>query len=222
MLASYSSQVFDSLNDFETAKLELFEAEKILPQIGNLICEYNLYEKFGVCLLHKHFNLSANEILVEVVGKNKSDSQPVFYDNQSNLMPHTWKVHKLTDGSLTLYPLEFVDSSNNNFNSVITVSDLEFFRHIASKLSKLKMTETFGITMLHRDDISIAEDEILVESSNNIERLLTVVPVKKGEIDLLTVTKTTWKFSPGANNKSISLCIGHCIKCCKGHCPRLS
>ncbi|MBD2303175.1 glycerol-3-phosphate ABC transporter substrate-binding protein [Nostoc sp. FACHB-190] len=213
MLAEYSSEVFSKLRDFDTAKTKLLEVEKILPELGCIIRKYDLQEKIGICLLHKHFNIDETERLVENFQDGKFYSRPVKYNNELCLVPHTWKLEILSNNVFNWYPLEF--GYRNNLDLPI-IDNLDFFVEMSLTLSTLNMEDTFGVTVLHRDFITLDRDEILIETSDDSQRVLIVSSVKKSIVDKDKdlLTQTIWKFS---SNNLEHHCSGHCHHC-NQHC----
>lgn len=56
---------WSALLDIDDVKPLKDEDYQVLEKIGAVLKLYGYEERFGVCLLHKHFDLAANEKLVE-------------------------------------------------------------------------------------------------------------------------------------------------------------
>jgi hypothetical protein len=56
--------------------------------------------------------------------------------------------------------------------------------------------ERFGISLIHRH-FDIADDEEMMEYTDAQQRILTIKPVKKSDIDWENTTITNWKLTEG-------------------------
>lgn len=218
MLTSYKPDVFDCLEHFFSAKDLLEQAKDNMTQLGAIVRRHGLQKQVGICLLHKHFDLSDNERLVEVFEGNNAYLQPTA--EYSDAIPYMWKVERNeTSGESVWFPLEFVRVTEAVSAAVerseAVVNNSEFLNEIADKLSELGMTNMFGISILHRDAIQVAEGEILVESTDDEARILTLSSVPRQDVDSVTLTQTLWQF-PHAEGFEVGAMCTHCSHCT--HC----
>lgn len=212
MLTAYKPEVFDGLEDFFTVRDRLELVKHNLKELGAVIRSYGLQKQVGICLLHKHFNLSAEERLVEEFEGNNSYIKPTT--EYSDAIPYMWKVEQnQVSGEWVWFPLEFVRNTEQVAAAVerseAVVNNQEFLSAIAAKLSELGMTNMFGISILHRDAIKIAEGEILVENTDDEGRVLTFSSVPRPEVDPTTLTQTLWQF-PTVKGVDVAGFCGHC------------
>ncbi|TAF50707.1 MAG: glycerol-3-phosphate ABC transporter substrate-binding protein [Oscillatoriales cyanobacterium] len=196
MLTSYKPDVFDTLEHFFTARDLLEQAQDNMTELGAIIRSHGLQKQVGICLLHKHFDLSDNERLVEEFDGNNAYVKPTA--EYGDAIPYMWKVEQnQASGEWVWFPLEFVRVTE------------------AVKLSELGMTGMFGISILHRDAIKVAEGEILVESTDDEARVLTLSSVPRQNVDRTTLTQTLWQF-PNAEGFEVGAMCSHCTHCT--HC----
>ncbi len=78
----------------------------------------------------------------------------------------------------------------------INDADLECLAEVREVLKKYGKRERFGVTLLHKH-FDIAEDEILVETTDVEARLLTTKPMKKDCVG--NTVETTWMLLDGEN-----------------------
>ncbi|WP_293338838.1 glycerol-3-phosphate ABC transporter substrate-binding protein [Microcoleus sp. CAWBG58] len=218
MLTSYKPDVFDSLDHFFTARDLLEQAQDNMTELGAIIRSHGLQKQVGICLLHKHFDLSDNERLVEEFDGNNAYVKPTA--DYGDAIPYMWKVEQnQASGELVWFPLEFVRVTEAVSaaveRSAAVVNNSEFLHEIAGKLSELGMTGMFGISILHRDAIKVAEGEILVESTDDEARVLTLSSVPRQNVDRTTLTQTLWQF-PNAEGFEVGAMCSHCTHCT--HC----
>lgn len=55
-----------TLNDIDEIKPINDDDYKVLDEIGSVLRKYGRTNRFGICLLHKHFEIEEDEILFEV------------------------------------------------------------------------------------------------------------------------------------------------------------
>ena len=218
MLTSYKPDVFDSLEHFFTARDLLEQAQDNMTELGAIIRRHGLQKQVGICLLHKHFDLSDNERLVEEFEGNNAYVKPTA--EYGDAIPYMWKVEQnQISGEWVWFPLEFVRVTEAVSaaveRSAAVVNNSEFLNEIAAKLSELGMTGMFGISILHRDAIKVAEGEILVESTDDAARVLTLSAVSRENVDRTNLTQTLWQF-PNAEGFEVGAMCSHCTHCT--HC----
>jgi len=213
MLTQYDPKVFDALDDLDDAsRRRLKEEETKLPHLGNVILRHNLDQQVGVYLLHRHFELSHDERLVERFIGNRSFAVPLNVDEAVRAVPYTWKAVKNFDSEgWNFYPLEFVECPESIFFEKVTQNEA-FFADMANELSEMGVTDVFGVSILHRSAIKLAEGEILLETSNKQERRLNFSAVSKNKIES---TQTLWAFKPSEDGAcGQHECGNHCCWCC--------
>lgn len=218
MLTAYKSDVFDGLQDFFVARDELVESQAMLSELGDVIRRHQLEKYVGMCLLHKHFHLATEERLVEEFVGNNAYIKPTT--DYTDALPYMWMVKPSeTPGEWVWYPLEFVRNDGSISEAIARMEAVtgnqDFLNEIAAKLSELGLSNMFGISILHRDAIKIAEGEILVESTDDQQRVLTFASVPRPSVDPATLTQTLWKFPAAGGVESLAEC-SHCTHCT--HC----
>jgi hypothetical protein len=75
---TYTSSTYDGLLDIRESKLnfESINAKSFLPQLGNIFIKHNLEESYGLTLMHNHFPISSDEVLVESLNDDISVTVP--------------------------------------------------------------------------------------------------------------------------------------------------
>jgi hypothetical protein len=101
-----------------------------------------------------------------------------------------------------------------------------FFCELAERLAELNLLDVFGVVRRNICNIPIADDELLVERTDEANRLLTLKPEHRSELNIDELTETSWSFTPVEDIPDLNVtavckgthCTGHCISHCKGHC----
>jgi hypothetical protein len=81
-VAAYEPLLFAELPSFEEAQLNLARLEEKLETFGNVVSSHDGDDRIGLALLHKHFDLEPDELLVErvVADERVSIGQPRIVD----------------------------------------------------------------------------------------------------------------------------------------------
>jgi hypothetical protein len=219
---NYDGRVYEELHQFNTAKKLLSQNRHHIEHLGHVIVKHGFHDKFGVCLLHKHFDLFKDERLVRTI---KAQAKTVFIgpSNRSrDVVPYLWKTQLASKKTWSLSPLEYVvkgegrDSTNIDFQKYS-----EFLSEFSEHLSELRLHNIFGIATMNILSIPCKEDELRVETTDSDKRLLTVKIESRGSVELEELTETFWTFLPNdiIEINGVLKCIGtHCKFHCKSHC----
>ena len=210
----YHPQTFAQLNEFETAREMLESRKDDVDNLGLIICKHRLNEYVGVSLLHKHFELSERERLVEGFAGDKRCCRATAVFDDSSVTPYMWKVERAPSDGWRYHPLEFLPTNDTRLDFVKlskpVIDNTEFLAEFASELVASSLTETFGISLLHRQVIRRSDADMLVETTNAGTRELLFSVVPRGSVDPIRLTKTLWAFS--GTDESDTQCA-HCVHC---------
>jgi len=69
---NYSSEIFKVIPEFVDA-VSIFAARQAadaVDAVGRIFVEHNMYEQYGLIMVHRHFPVSTNEILVETINES--------------------------------------------------------------------------------------------------------------------------------------------------------
>ena len=221
MFKSYAPDVYGSLPDFAVTRNKASNVADSLAGIGDLISRRRLSSKVGFSLLHKHFDLSSNERLIEETGDNSTVVTPRPTDHKTAVSAYLWKAESTDEQDhYDWYPLEFMATADVGAVTQGVASSLEsdvvLLDQIAADLHRLALEDVIGITLLHRDQIEIPEGNVLVEVTDHDARTLTWSPVPKDLYSSDELVQTVWRIEPDGALQSVGDC-GHCLHC-SGHC----
>jgi hypothetical protein len=114
LLQNYEPEVFNELPEFDDARREASSYQKTIEELLELTAEYALEGHVTVQILHKHFNLTETEILLETSHPESSEhlsvSEPALREHHLEAIPHVFRFAD-SGSSTLLFPLEFVRSS---------------------------------------------------------------------------------------------------------------
>jgi hypothetical protein len=75
-------------------------------------------------------------------------------------------------------------------------SDLSCLQEVQEVLQRHGKSQVFGINLLHKH-FDLADDEIMLETQDPVERTLRSRPVKLSELEQTPYTVTAWRFDSG-------------------------
>jgi hypothetical protein len=121
LVIPYSSEIFNGLPSLEEAStaFEKCNGNAAVLSLLDLIEQHRMSNKFGVVLLHRHFDLQRNEALVDVNGTStawkidESSGATCFDKYGGQILPYSWAVR---DGQLTPYEFTFCNTQSQRRN----------------------------------------------------------------------------------------------------------
>jgi hypothetical protein len=222
-LRQYDAGVFQRLNEFHVARDRLEETQQSLAELGDVICLHNLHGRIGVSLLHKHFEISDDEVVVREFVQNVSYIKPWAVNHLSSPVPYLWKA-EITGRRAMYYPIEFCDypehlQAEARHDLEILNRSPAFLTAFANKLADLGRIEIFGLVSLRsRDGLILKPGETLLETTDEEHRILTLRPAQTSEVEGLDTTQTLWIFSPAPSRVGAVIAGATCAVHCAGHC----
>jgi hypothetical protein len=78
LIDSYNPSTYSGLLNIREAKanFESIKAKSFLQQLANIFIDSNLHETYGLTMMHNHFPMSSDEVLVESLNDKISVSVP--------------------------------------------------------------------------------------------------------------------------------------------------
>jgi hypothetical protein len=228
-LQDYEAGAFQTLSPFFSARDGLEQFKPLVKQIGDVICAHQLEKYVGISLLHKHFDIADDELVLREFCDNTAYMKPKKTCSVASSIPYLWRVSTGSAGK-GYYPLEFVDLPNQFRARAIEENDViqrsaEFLDDFAAKLDELQMVDVFGLAASHsRLPFVIDEGMTLLETSDEANRILTLQPSAQSLAQADTdSTQTLWLFAQQSGGLSPFVkadCVSHCITHCHSHCMK--
>lgn len=219
-LQKYSPAAFACLNDFESSKQLLLQNQQHIEKLGEVIRTFGFERHLGVCLLHKHFDLASDEVLVERIESKSSIIKPGPLSMKRDALPYMWCLANFDDNTKRWVPLEFavrqsVEQEHLEFVAGLSSAD-EFFQALTDILVTFGIQNVFGISLHHRSRIDFDRSEqLLLETDSHSERYMLIEPVRRVRATQPDWTQTLWRFPKHGNAVAEAECSDHG---CAGHC----
>lgn len=220
---AYDPAVYAALPTIRQAHDALDEVlPKDMEAISRLFVGHGVHDRLGLCLLHRHFDLAADERLVETVQPKGppelyefcstctghdviSKTSPVRDQALGVVSAHSWVLNE--EGNISAY--EFQDGTH-------TVDmPKAFLTELAALLKARGLLGVFGIHAHHRHGHD--PEGVLIEINDPYSRtnIVTNVPVKDSDGE--PVTHVLWQFTPPEEEGGIPIitlachCSGRCV-----------
>lgn len=78
----------------------------------------------------------------------------------------------------------------------LTESDSQMVDEVIAVLRKYDALDRFGLSLLHKH-FDISEDEVLMETTDLVERTQLIRPISKSQLENLTYMETAWRLDSG-------------------------
>ena len=232
-LMPYSAQDFNDVHDFMDVYKWSYQSS-IIQRLGAVMKKYGVSKYLNLQLLHTHFKIHKNEIIVEKLTHNESITKPVFVKsvNMGSLIPYLFKFTR--NGNAI--PLEFVEDSEfakyhttmTIINSTIGDNSTSFVKEFVQTLIHLNVIDIFGLGVPHRDHIGRPFGGHTTENSNSDERWYCVFGTHgKTQQSVTPVSACAHQCSHHCNatshvEKQQSTPVNACAHSCSHHCNSTS
>lgn len=223
---NYSSSVYQNLPTFREAQKQLELHRNKIDVMGDVICQHDMHQEIGITLLHKHFDLECNEILVRKFQNNSFSIYPQK-TNQEEVIPYMW-IFKQENAKWSIYPTEFITFSDKTLPlqeiSRKVEQNVSMLQDIANVLCHYSIDTTFGISLMPYRLFNLGADECLMETEDKQERSLLVSTVPTLSLNEDETTQTLWFFTKNKVPNTLiingTICISHCSSHCKHTCNK--
>ncbi|MEU2655895.1 hypothetical protein ABZ615_11250 [Streptomyces sp. NPDC007325] len=230
---SYSPEVFDGLPLFRDSKEALRTNRARLCPLGGVILHHGFGRSMAISLLHKHFPMAENEFLLRSFDMQaRTVTMRPVKEGMDRSIPYLWRAVRESKGRFSYYPLEYVRAEDAPELVGFDLADhQDFLSDMAQVLVEHDLLDLFGVAHPNITKLRESEDELLVETTDSKNRVLTVRPEPGPPPAGDELTETLWTFSPvhqdseqGEGEEDAVLgctgthCAGHCHGHCLGHC----
>jgi len=177
--------------------MEMGNGEKWFSELRDILKKYNALDRFGITLLHKHFKIDEDEMMLETIDVEKRR----LYMSPVKSKDYLGKGDK----SLTTTSLKLVDDDNVAIQTTmwsktpegskmlkISESDAKCFYELRQILKKHNALERYGIGLLHKH-FDVNEGEVLYETTDVEKRIQIIRPIKIQDITDESIITTCWK-----------------------------
>jgi hypothetical protein len=192
----YDPTMFETLPSFEEAQHNLAQIEAKLPAIAQEISQYDSDGRIGLALLHRHFTIARNEILVErVIPEERVTQGTPQLAGEVEVVPHLFRA-TCSGRGFDWHPVEFVELAEASSDASATWAwfraNGDMLNAVAAALEEEGALDAIGLSLSHgREEIACEADEVMVEETDEATRTLTMRPRRLDDICGIS-TPTNW------------------------------
>jgi hypothetical protein len=186
-------------------------AELFIKDIAEAIIKYGLQDYIGLRLIHKHFKIGSNQIMVEEY--EEIEGVPSFVTSAKNLedaiainsIPASWIFTEQG-------PIVFETSTDKEVldGVALLLKNPEFIEEFKKLINSYQLNEIFALAVLRRKLLSqdMQNNEIYLESNYNKPKSMSVVQLSQGDsLNNARTIQTNWKFKEHLKELRCILCI---------------
>ncbi|MBV9092252.1 MAG: hypothetical protein JO044_20435 [Mycobacteriaceae bacterium] len=195
-----------------------------LQELGHYLADADAWQRFGVWLLHKHFEPAPGEVFVEraSTAARKTQTTPVARSAFGQQALHTTAIRfdDSVSSGLGVIGMEFAEPGDFGEISPLSDDDEAVLAGIAERLAAHGKTERFGVRLI-RNPLGLAEHQLLHETCDSTQRMLQCTV---GERDALladhTIVQTAWRWNVVHGKTETTVmqdCTATCVRAGEGH-----
>lgn len=142
-ISDYHFGTFSRLPYINTARKEWEKTKDSIEILGDIIVKHGLHNDIGIVLLHRHFDITEDEILVEQVDSKQSVTQPILIaDADPSVIPHSFMM----TSTFKWAPYEFTGACVDSARKLANVfSNSDFLAEIQQKMVDLSLNQVYGL-----------------------------------------------------------------------------
>jgi hypothetical protein len=193
-----------------------------LEELGQYLAGTDAWQRFGVWLLHKHFEPAPGEVFVEraIAAPRKTETTPRERSGFPELSTTAIRFGDALGAEMAVIGMEFAEPADFGDVSPLSDADEAVLAGIAERLQARGKTERFGVRLI-RNPLGLSEHELLHETCDRAHRTLHCTV---GERDAMladrTIVQTAWRWRVvhGETQPMVMQdCTAGCVRIAEGH-----
>lgn len=216
---------YEVLSDMDATDVgELREDDRAcLEELGQYLVSTDAWQRFGIWLLHKHFEPAPGEVFVErtMSAPRRTETAPALRSAFGEQGLSTTAV-RFGDsaGGVDVIGMEFAEPGDFGDAAPLSDDDEAILAGIAERLAAHDKMARFGVRLI-RNPLGLSEDELLHENCDRAARTLYNTVGERGTMLAdENVIQTAWKWRVvlgGADAIVMQDCTAGCVRVGEGH-----
>lgn len=212
LLPTFSPVAFNKMVDLMDTHKDGGARQAFLAKVyalGTVICDHGMQNDVGVWLVHKHFDVGADERVLAEVKDRKIEVQVVKGAPADSDVPVFFQVQP--DGWAPMQYVQVPSHSDHVLQRVRKVTAAsEFLKAFGACVRALGMEEELGLCIQHNDLLTLNPSEGLMETTVEGEKTQTLTVMGVNDLAARSDASTTsWKFV-----LEDSMRMGYCQQMC--------
>jgi hypothetical protein len=182
------------LPDMDTTDVGVLDQDDwtCLNELGRYLVDNEASQRFGVWLLHKHFQPAPGEVFVEraFAGARKTETAPLARSDQHALEATSIRF----DDGDEVVGMEFAPIGDFGDTAPLSDDDEAVLAGLAERLGAHGKRDRFGVRLI-RNPLHLSSDEVLHETCDSARRTLQChVAERAGLVDDHDTVQTAWRW----------------------------
>jgi hypothetical protein len=191
-----------------------------LAAVGQYLADSDAWQRFGIWLLHKHFEPGPGEVFVEQATWAPRGTRTAPLPRTAELDVTAIRFEDTTGGELGVVGMEFAGPADFGDTGVLSAEDEAVLAGIAEQLAAHDKLDRFGVRLI-RNPLGLADTELLHETSDSAARTLHCeVGDRNTVLADAKVVETTWRWRV-VEGKTAPIvmqdCTASCVAVGEGH-----
>jgi hypothetical protein len=225
-LRDHGVQDYEALRHMDTTDVgDLSDDDRAcLAELGEYLSGTEAWQRFGIWLLHKHFEPQPGEVFVEhsMQSPRRTETAPAMRAGfaATGLSTTAFRFDDSPSDGVAVVGMEFAEPDDFGDTEPLCDDDEEILTGICERLKAHDKIERFGVRLI-RNPLSLTENELLHETCDSATRTLHCTV---GERDVMLANRdtiqTAWKWrvvSNGVHAVVMQDCTAGCVRVGEGH-----
>jgi hypothetical protein len=217
---------YEALRHMDTTDVgELSDDDRAcLEDLGQYLVSTDAWRRFGIWLLHKHFEPQPGEVFVEraIRSPRRTETAPVMRSAfaEQGLSTTAIRFDESISTGVGVIGMEFAEPDDYGDTEPLSEDDEIVLGGIAERLQAHDKTQRFGVRLI-RNPLELSDAELLHETCDSATRTLHCTV---GERDAMLadqhVIQTAWKWrvvQGGSDATVMQDCTAGCVRVGEGH-----
>jgi hypothetical protein len=217
-MRDHDAQDYAELRDMDATNVgELAEDDRAcLDELGQYLVAAHAWQRFGIWLLHKHFEPAPGEVFVEraIHEPRGTETCPVprsAFTGQE-LSTTAIRFDDSVSSGVGVIGMEFAEPADFAGVSPLSDDDEAVLAGIAQRLQAHSKIDRFGVRLI-RDPLGLSDKEMLSETSNSAERTLNCTVTERGAMPSQSTIETNWRWRVVRGNGAPAVMVDCTVGC---------
>jgi hypothetical protein len=190
---------YSELRDMDATDVgELADDDRAcLDELGQYLVATDTWQRFGIWLLHKHFEPAPGEVFVEraIREPRGTETAPVPRSSfaEQGLSTTAIRFDESVGSGVGVVGMEFAEPAHFGEVSPLSDDDEAVLAGIAHRLQTHGKIERFGVRLI-RNPLGLSEHELLSETSDSSRRTLRCIVTERDAMPAQTTIETNWRW----------------------------
>ena len=215
---------YETLDDMDATNVGTLAADDraCLEDVGQYLAATDAWQRFGVWLLHKHFEPRPGEVFVERVDRTlrRTATTPRPKSAHPQVSATAVRFDDEVGDGVRIVGMEFADTTDFGETAPLSQDDADVLSGIAERLAAHDKTHRFGLRLI-RNPLDMSESELLHETCDRAARTLhCTVDEHDAMFASHQVIQTGWRWRvvEGSGQPVVMQdCTAGCVRVGSGH-----